>query len=108
MARNLNTKSLVVLAMAPRKQKTVESGGIGLMSDGREAYSVPFPICRKFINRLALAEHALQTLTKLRLIMNYELPSGWLHDWKFAIKRCNDNDDDNCLHYVFQFSTFNL
>ena len=55
MARNLNTKSLVVLAMAPRKQKTVESGGIGLMSDGREAHSVPFPIWRKFINRLALA-----------------------------------------------------
>ena len=53
--RNLNTKSLVVLAMAPRKQKTVESGGIGLMSDGREAHSVPFPIWRKFINRLALA-----------------------------------------------------
>ena len=44
MARNLNTKSLVVLAMAPRKQKTVESGGIGLMSDGGEAHSVPFPI----------------------------------------------------------------
>ena len=39
---------------------------------------------------------------------NYELPSGWLHDWEFAIKRCNDNDDDNCLHYVFQFSIFNL
>ena len=39
---------------------------------------------------------------------NYELPFGWLHDWEFAIKRCNDNDDDNCLHYVFQFSTFNL
>ena len=55
MARNLNTKSLVVLAMAPRKQKTVKSGGIGLMSDGREAHSVPFPIWRKFINRLALA-----------------------------------------------------
>ena len=54
-ARNLNTKSLVVLAMAPRKQKTVESGGIGLMSDGGEAHSVPFPIWRKFINRLALA-----------------------------------------------------
>ena len=53
--RNLNKKSLVVLAMAPRKQKTVESGGIGLMSDGREAHSVPFPIWRKFINRLALA-----------------------------------------------------
>ena len=56
MARNLNTKSLVVLAMSPRKQKTVESGGIGLMSDGGEAHSVPFPIWRKFINRLALAE----------------------------------------------------
>ena len=56
MERNLNTKSLVVLAMAPRKQKTVESGGIGLMSDGREAHSVPFPIWRKFINRLAMAQ----------------------------------------------------
>ena len=56
MERNLNTKSLVVLAMAPRKQKTVESGGIGLMSDGGEAHSVPFPIWRKFINWLALAE----------------------------------------------------
>ena len=55
MERNFNTKSLVVLAMAPRKQKTVESGGIGLMSDGGEAHSVPFPIWRKFINRLALA-----------------------------------------------------
>ena len=55
MERNLNTKSLVVLVMAPRKQKTVESGGIGLMSDGGEAHSVPFPIWRKFINRLALA-----------------------------------------------------
>ena len=57
-ARNLNTKSLVVLAMAPRKQKTVESGGIGLMSDGREAHSVPFPIWRKFINRLAMAQRS--------------------------------------------------
>jgi len=56
--RNLNKKSLVVLAMAPRKQKTVESGGIGLMSDGGEAHSAPFPIWRKFINRLALARVA--------------------------------------------------